>query len=232
MINKCINWIKKQVKKLFSSKLTGKKEERIPLYALPWHIGQDLIESVDILLSIVSKWLGKIEVVQFDRGFHDNKLVKYLEDNKISYLIHAKKCRGCLSKLVEETKNFYKGEYKTKVNIDKSNFPIKTTVYVCKNIEKKDWLFFSSLNFKSKYAVRNMYKNRWQIETNYAVHNSVKIMSKSTNYLVRYFYYLLDILIQILWRLKACNTPLRTFLFSMVVSVKNMLIRKPNFFVT
>jgi hypothetical protein len=211
------------------SRITGKKQEKVPLYALPWHIGQDLVESVNILLSIVSKWFSKIEVIQFDRGFHNNELVKHLEDKKIHYLIHVKKCRGHLSKLVEETKDFYKGEYKTKVNVDKSNFFIKTTVYVCKNIGEKDWLFFSSLDFRSKYAVRNMYKNRWQIETNYAVHNSARIMSKSTNYLIRYFYYLLDVLLQVLWRLKACSIPFRTLLFSIAIGVKNMLIRKPNF---
>jgi len=211
------------------SKLTGKKEERIPIYALPWHIGQDVVGSVAILLSVVKKWLNKIEVVQFDRGFHNRALMKYLEENKIPYLIHGKKYKGYLSDLVKCTRNFYKGKYKFKLNIDKSYFPVETKIYVCKNIEKKDWIFFSSLDFKDKWSVRNMYKNRWQIETNYAVHNSARIMSRSTDYMVRYFYYLVNVLLQVLWRLGACKIPFKTFLFSMVIGVEKMLIRKPYF---
>lgn len=219
----------KAFKFLTISILTGNKEERIPLYALPWHIGQDLVDSVAILLSVVKSWFSKIEIVQFDRGFHNRELIKFLKDNKIPYLIHIKKHGKYLKELVETTNNFYRGKYSFKVNMDKSCFLVETNLFVCKNIEKKDWLFVSSIWFKNKWQVRNYYKNRWQIETNYAVHNSARIMSRSTDYMIRYFYYLVDILLQVLWRLCACKIPFRTFLFSMVVGVENMLMRKPFF---
>lgn len=212
--------------------LTGNKEERIPLYALPWHIGQDVVESVNILLSVVKSWIDKIEVVQFDRGFHNRALIKYLNDNKIPYLIHIKKHGKYLVELVNKTKSFYKGEYVKKANMNKSCFPVKTNIYVCKNIKGKDWLFVSSILFKNKFDVTNLYRNRWQIETNYAVHNSARIMSRSIDYIIRYFYYLVDILLQVLWRLCACRIPFKTFLFSMVIGVENMLMRKPNFEIT
>ena len=209
--------------------LTGNKEERIPLYALPWHIGQDLVESVAILLSVVQQWFSKIEVVQFDRGFHSRELIKFLEDNKIPYLIHIKKYLGYLDGLVKTTTNFYRGKYRFKVNMNKSTFPVETNLYVCKNIGGKDWLFVSSIWFKNKWQVRDLYRNRWQIETNYAVHNSARIMSRSTDYMIRYFYYLTDVLLQVLWRLCASKIPFRTFLFSMVIGVERMLEKKPNF---
>ena len=116
--------------------------------------------------------------------------------------------------------------------MNKSYFHVKTNIYVCKNIKGKDWLFVSSIYFKSKFDIVNLYRNRWQIETNYAVHNSARIMSRSTDYMIRYFYYLVDILLQVLWRLCACRIPFKTFLFSMVIGVENMLMRKPNFEVT
>ena len=207
--------------------LTGNKDERIPLYALPWHIGQDIVESVNVLVKVIRPWLGKIEVIQFDRGFYQKMLIKYLEENKIPYLIHIKKNGRYLKELIKNTGEFYKCKYKLKVNMNKSCFITATNLYVCKSIEKKDWLFVSSLDFRDKYGVRNMYRNRWQIETNYAVHNSVRIMSRSTNYIVRYFYYIVDILLQVLWRLCSCKIPFRTFMFSMVIGVDNMLMRKP-----
>ena len=211
------------------SKLTGKKEERVPLFAIPWHIGQDLIESVETLISAVKPWLNKIEVIQFDRGFHSFALIKLLEDNKIPYLIHAKKYRGFLTELVNSTEDFCKEEHEFEVNMNKSYFPFKTKIYVCKNIERHDWIFFSSLNFKDKWSVRNKYRNRWQIETNYSVHNSARIMSRSTDYIVRYFYYLVDTLLQVLWRLCLSRIPFRTVLHTLVIGVKAMLKKKPNF---
>ena len=219
----------KAFKFLTVSILTGYKYERIPLYALPWHIGQDLVGSVEILLSVVQKWFSKIEVVQFDRGFHSKELIGFLEDNEIPYLMHIKKQGKYLKKLIEATKSFYRGKYRFKMNANKSCFPVETNLFVCKNIEKKDWLFASSLWFNDKWQARNLYKNRWQIETNYAVHNSARIMSRSTDYIVRYFYYLVDVLLQVLWRLCACKIPIRTFLFSMVVGPKKMLEKKPYF---
>lgn len=208
--------------------LTGKKEERLHLYALPWHIGQDVVKSIDILLNTIKPWLGKIEVVEFDRGFHNNALIKYLEEYKIPYLIHIRKIGKNLKELIKNTKSFYKGKHTFKINIDKSNFYIKTNLYVCKNIENKDWLFVSSIWFKNKYQIRNLYRNRWQIETNYSINNQNRIMSKSTNYLIRYFYFLCDILLQVLWRICGlCHIPFKTFLRIFVIGIQQIKKMKP-----
>ena len=209
------------------SRLTGKKEERVPLFALPWHIGQDIVESVEILISTVRPWLNKIEVVQFDRGFHNKQLIKFLEDNKIPYLIHAIKHKGYLCDLVDSTEDFCKEEHKFEIRMDKTKFFTKTKIYVCKNIENKNWIFFSSLNFKDKWSVRNKYRNRWQIETNYSVHNSARIMSRSIDYMVRYFYYIVDTLLQVLWRIRLSKTPFRTVLHTLSIGVNAMQKKKP-----
>lgn len=211
------------------SVLTGRKEERIPLYALPWHMGQDLTDSVAVLLSVVKSWVGKIEVVQFDRGFFSKEMIYFLTENEFPYLIHIPRYGKYLKELVKYVKDFHHEKYSMRFNVKKSYFYVESILYVCKNIEKKDWLFLSSLKFSNKHAVRNMYRNRWQIETNYSVHNSARIMSRSVDYLVRYFYYLVDVLLQVLWRLCACRIPFKTFLFSMVVGVKKMLKKKPCF---
>ena len=220
---------KKAFKFLTVSILTGNKDERIPIYALPWYIGQDLAGSVEIILSVVRRWFSKIEVVQFDRGFFSKELIYFLTENKFPYLIHIPKYGKYLKKVVEETDEFHHEKYKMRFNVNKSTYKVEAILYVCKNIEKKDWLFLSSLKFKDKWSTRNMYRNRWQIETNYSVHNSARIMSRSTDYVIRYFYYLVDVLLQVLWRLCASKIPLRTFLFSIVVGIKRMLEKKPYF---
>lgn len=224
---------KKPYKRAFKfptiSILTGKKDERIPLFALSWHIGQDLTETVAQLIYAVKQWLGKIEVIQFDRGFFSKELIYFLTENKFPYLIHIPKYGKYLKELVEKTSDFYHEKYLMKFNVNKSTYKVESILYVCKNIEKKDWLFLSSLRFNDKWSIRNMYRNRWQIETNYAVHNSARIMSKSADYMIRYFYYLVDVLLQVLWRLCSSKIPFRTFLFSMVIGIENMLMKKPCF---
>lgn len=223
---------KKAFKFITISILTGKKEERIPLYALPWHIGQNLTDSVATLLSVVKKWIGKIEVVQFDRGFFSKEMIMYLNKNKIPYLIHIPKYGKYLKEVIKKTKSFFHKKYFMELNINKNTYKVVSYLHVCKNVDRKDWLFLSSIWFKNKWQTRNLYRNRWQIETNYAVHNSARIKSRSTDYMIRYFYYLVDVLLQVLWRLCACKIAFRTFLFSMVVGVENMLMKKPNFAIT
>ena len=210
------------------SVLTGSKEERIPLYALPWHIGQDVVRSIEALLDTVKPWLGKIEVVQFDRGFHNNELIAWLESHKIPYLIHIQRHGKTIKDLVENTKSFNRTKYETTYNASKTTHPVKFNLYVCKNIQGKDWLFASSIWFKTKWQIRNLYQNRWQIETNYAVTNQNRIMSKSTNVSIRYFYFLCDIILQVLWRIGGCcNLPFKTFLRTFVAGTKQIFEMKP-----
>lgn len=213
------------------SLLTGKKEERLHLYALPWHIGQDLVDSVAILLGIVKRWFNKIEVVEFDRGFYKKELVYWLDRNKIPYLIHVPKHGKTLNELIKKTKSFYRGKYRQKFYLDKSSDYMETNLYVCKDIEKKDWLFVSSIWFNHKWQVRNLYRNRWQIETNYAINSQNRIMSKSTKYMIRYFYFLCDILLQVLWRLcELHELTFKEFLRLFVVDIETVQKMKPNVF--
>ena len=206
------------------SLLTGKKNERIHLFAIPWHIGQDTVKSVEVLLNAVKQWFNKIEVVMFDRGFHKNELIWWLEQNKVPYLIHMKKSKGAISKLLNKTKSFHRSIYTKKFSHKKTRLTMQTNLFICKNVGNKDWLFVSSIWFKNKWQVRNLYRNRWQIETNYAVSNQNRIMSKSTHYLIRYFYFLCDILLQVLWRVGGfCRRPFKVFLFILVVGIQQVV---------
>ena len=223
---------KKAFKYISISLLTGKKDERIHLYALPWHIGQDMVESVETLLSIVKQWFDKIEVIEFDRGFYKRELVWWLEENNYPYLIHVPvQPKSEIATFRSRTKSFYRGKYKRKFTMEKTSFWMKTTLYICKNIREKDWTFVSSIQFTNKWQLFHLYKNRWQIETNYAVNNQNRIMSKSTNHLIRYFYFLCDILIQVLWRVSGiCCVVFKAFLRLFVISVRKALEMKPKIY--
>lgn len=178
--------------------LQAKKDERLHLFALPCHLGEDRVKLIKTLIDFIKPFFNKIEVIQFDRGFYSKELVYWLENQKLPYLMHIPKYQGKISTLVDTTKNFYIGEYVQKFYKDFTTHWMKTTLYICKDVKNHDWIFLSNMTFRRKQDPFLIYKNRWQIETNYAVSNQNRIMSKSTNYMIRYFYFLMDILLQIL----------------------------------
>lgn len=211
------------------SLLTGKKDERLHLFALPCHLGEDRVKLIQTLIEFVKPFFGKIEVIQFDRGFYSKELVKWLEDTKLPFLMHIPTYKGKITNLVKTTKSFYRGEYIQKYNKDFTTHKMKTTLFICKNVKKHDWVFLSNIQFKRKFDLVNLYKNRWQIETNYSVSNQNRIMSKSTNYMIRYFYFLLDILLQILWRIFTSILTFKQYLKVLVEGLSKMLKKIPFF---
>ena len=81
----------------------------------------------------------------------------------------------------------------------KSKWKPKTRIVVCKDIDEFAWLFATNITFRTRVEYIWYYKRRWQIETNYRVEDEAKIKSKSTNYLIRYFYFLASQLLRLLW---------------------------------
>jgi len=83
--------------------------------------------------------------------------------------------------------------------IKKSGWKPKTTIVVCKGIDKFAWIFATNIHFKMRVEYIWYYKRRWQIETNYEVEDERRIKSKSTNHLIRYFYFLVSLLFHMFW---------------------------------
>lgn len=82
---------------------------------------------------------------------------------------------------------------------DKSKWKPKTTIVVCKGIDEFPWIFATNIHFQTRVEYILHYKRRWQIETNYRVEDEAKIKSKSCHYLIRYFYFLISLLLHLLW---------------------------------
>lgn len=82
---------------------------------------------------------------------------------------------------------------------EKSVWKPKTTIVICKGIDEFAWIFATNIHFRTRVEYILYYKKRWQIETNYRVEDEAKIKSKSTNYMIRYFYFLIGLLFHLLW---------------------------------
>lgn len=171
-------------------------EKNLPLMALPVPLGCYRAELVEELLLFVRELL-RIKLVLFDRGFVNTELIHVLQKLNLNYLIFAKKYMElkCMLESVEEGAII---EHEMEYGKDKSTFKVKTYLVMVKE-EGYEWAFYTDLWLDdAKYYIK-LYKKRWQIETNFRVEDEAKIKSKSVNYLVRYFYFMLSLLLHAIW---------------------------------
>lgn len=176
------------------------RNKQIPLMALPVMIGESGGAKLAIqLLEYCQTLFKKIRLAVFDRGFYAAELIDYLEAKNIKYLILVPGKKGRIAEYVENTEKLGKYNHQMKYSKDKSCWRPKTTIVVCKGINEFAWIFATNINFNTRVEYIWYYKRRWQIETNYRVEDEARIKSKSVNYLIRYFYFLVSLLLHLLW---------------------------------
>jgi len=175
------------------------RNKQIPLMAYPVMIGEGSAKLTIKLLEYCQTLFKKIRFTVFDRGFYIAELIDYLEAKKIKYLILVPEKKGVIKDYIQQTETLGKFKHQLKYSKDKSCWKPKTMIVVCKGIDKFSWLFATNIHFKTRVEYILYYKRRWQIETNYRVEDEARIKSKSFNYLIRYFYFLISLLLHLLW---------------------------------
>ena len=174
------------------------RNKQIPLMALPVRLGNSTRLTLE-LLEYCQSLFKQIRFAVFDRGFYIAELIDYLEAHRIKYLILVPEKKGKIKEYVERTEELGKYKHELKYSKDKSTWKPKTMLVVCKGVNDFPWIFATNIHFNSRIEYILYYKRRWQIETNYRVEDEAKIKSKSTNYLIRYFYFLVSQLLHLLW---------------------------------
>lgn len=174
------------------------RNKQIPLMALPVRLGNSTKLTIE-LLEHCQTLFKKIRFAVFDRGFYVAEIIDYLEANKIKYLILVPERKGRIKDYVDKTDELGKFKHEMKYSKDKSTWKPKTMIVVCNGIDEFPWIFATNIHFNSRILYIWYYKRRWQIETNYRVEDEAKIKSKSCNYLIRYFYFLISLLLHLLW---------------------------------
>ena len=177
-------------------------DKNIPLMALPVTLGCYRAELIEELLSFV-KTLLRIRLVLLDRELIGAEIIHTLQRLKVDYLILARKYE-VTRYMLEAVKDIEIIEHDMSYDKDKSKWKLKTNQVLIKG-EKYDWCFFTSLYLKDAKYYISLYKKRWQIETNFRVEDEAKIKSKSVNYLVRYFYFMLELLLHAIWLVFPCK---------------------------
>ena len=181
------------------------KPKPLPLMALPYRQGDDLTDLVKELLSYAKSLPIKIQCVLFDRGFYIGSLIAYLSSEKIKYLIFAPQNKK-IRRYISQTKTIASFSHEMKYNKRKSYWKVQTRIVVIKDAMKDyHWCFATNLR-QSLYLI-SKYKQRWQIETDFRVHDEARIKTKSNEPIIRYFYFLTSLVLLANWEVNRILHP-------------------------
>jgi len=179
----------------------------LPLMALPYKTGQDQAILCKELLNYVQSLKLNIGFVLFDRGFYIGALIDYLSSKKIKYLIFVPQNQA-MKKYILQTKNIKSFNHEIKWNKNFSWWKTSTKIVIIKskyfNQKKKEWqncYWCFATNLEQNLYLISKYKQRWQIETDFRVHDEAKIKSKSNESIIRYFYFLTSLLFVANWQI-------------------------------
>jgi len=84
---------------------------------------------------------------------------------------------------------------------------IKSQFYNRKKSEWQDCFWCFATNLRKETGLIKFYKQRWQIETDFRVHDEARIKSKSNNPIIRYFYFLTSLVLVANWQVNRIFYP-------------------------
>jgi putative transposase len=170
------------------------------LMALPYRQGADLATLTIDLLKYVKSLKLHIDVALFDRAFYIGHLIDFLEAERLNYLILVPENER-MKFYAEHTETVRAFSHVINYDKDKNTWKPRTKIVVIKNVQKGENVFdvFFATSLATSTGLLRIYPKRWQIETNFRVMDEAKIKSKSNEHIIRYFYFLISMLLHALW---------------------------------
>jgi hypothetical protein len=184
------------------------KPNPLPLMALPYRQGDDLTTLVKDLLVYTRPLPITIEHVLFDRGFYIGELIDYLSSERIRYLIFVPQNKA-MKRFIAQTDIRESFMHEMRWNKHKTYWRTQTKIVVIKDLIRsdKDYYWCFATNLRQCLYLISKYKQRWQIETDFRVHDEARIKSKSNEQIVRYFYFLMSLVLMANWQVNRLLQP-------------------------
>ena len=155
-----------------------------------------------------------------DRGFYSGDIVDTLTLKDINYLIFVPK-KELFKFMLEGTDKSVIIEHEIPYTKSKSSHKAKTLIALVKDVEKYDWVFASNIFFRKAEKYVELYKQRWNIETMFRVHDEARIKTKSKNPVIRLFYFMVSMFLLLIWNLyKKAEFSFKRFVIFMYEAVK------------
>lgn len=188
-------------------------EKSLPLLSLPVRVGAYKSKVIRQLL-LFAKSILDIRLVLMDRGFYSADVIATFQKLHVKYLILVPKNKA-VKRYIADTFTFNEFDHELVLRENKSTYTIQTRIIVVRHYDEFDWTFATNLSRQKAIWYIVTYKKRWQIETNFRVEDEAHIKSKSTNYLVRYFYFTLSLLLHAIWLVyEKTRMPFKAFLIT------------------
>ncbi len=220
-----------QFKFLTCSIVSDDIPEKIPLISIPILLGHYKSQAVLYCLSLIKEFLGKINLILFDRGFYDKDLMYELIQSTYPFLIFVPKNHTkneILYPLDKEEKITVIWDYELNKNKTTEHFEAYLTfmkqIYDKKSEKEYDWVFATNTEEITLSNLIQTYKKRWRIETNYKVQDEALIKCKSTDMKIRYFIFAFQQMLQTQWVCFYKNeVSFKEFLIEMHKTCKNLV---------
>ena len=170
------------------------RNQKLVLSMLPMAISDSSIVLVDQFLTKIKKRF-KVSLVLLDRGFASKELAYIMEKQDQKYIALCPKWKNVKKFLDEgiigicETKIIRDHRREKQVNMQYS---------IAYNLFEHDWVFLTNTGLEGIDLVR-AYKARWGIETTFRIMDCADIKSKSTNIVIRTFFFLISIVLYNFW---------------------------------
>ena len=189
------------------------KPRPLPLMALRYKQGDDITKLIIELLEYAKTLPIQIQCILFDRGFYIGALIKYLSSENLKYLIFVPQ-NSAMKRYISQTDKQKSFVHETKWNKDFNYWKTETKIIVIKsqfyNQKKKEWqdcFWCFATNLRDEIGLIKFYKQRWQIETDFRVHDEARIKSKSNDPDIRYFYFLASLVLVANWQVNRIFHP-------------------------
>jgi putative transposase len=157
-----------------------------------------------VLDGFYEKYDSKIKLILLDRGFFSKDVVNYLCKNNLKFIMPAVKDR-MINVLAEQ---FRRGWLPSKIDYLFGEMNIKLLFL---KVENKVHVFMTNTKY-SPLKASLLYKKRWQIETNFREQNKFLFETKTLDFNVRYFAFVLAGLLFNLWHISR-NGKVESYLF-------------------
>lgn len=175
---------------------------KIPLLALPFSRGMAKEELLQFFLQVAHRLFTHIRCILLDAGFYSGEVMALLQQER--YIIRAP--QNCaIERYIVQTNGWKAWQHTIKWTADKTTKRITTTVVIVRHVLYKskyiDCSYATNMKLETGMDYMRLYSKRWQIETNFRMQDQVHIKSKSVCSIVRYFYFMISMLLHALWLL-------------------------------
>jgi hypothetical protein len=174
----------------------------LPFYVAILRIGSFKAELLGKIVDLCNNLQLKVRLMKLDRGFYSGEVIDELGLRDINYLIFAKKS-NLFKCMFEATDKSLIVKHEIKYKKSKSSHIANTNIALVKDVDGYDWVFATNLLLADVRNYVKLYKQRWNIETMFRVHDEAKIKTKSIIPIIRLFYFMLSMLLLFIWNLYA-----------------------------